>query len=62
MRSNNSSSELTRIPLSICIVILLKKLSIMFSHDACVGVNTKTNLSSGSVVRYFLVSFDLWAE
>lgn len=34
MRSGNSSFDETRIPFSICFVILLKKLSIMFSQDA----------------------------
>ena len=38
MRSDSSSLEATRIPFSICFVILLKKLSIMFNHDVCVGV------------------------
>ena len=35
--------ELTRIPLSICFVILLKKPSTRFNQEACLGVNTNSN-------------------
>ena len=62
MHSDSSSLEATRIPFSICFIILLKKISIMFNHDACVGVKTNTNLHSGSVARYCFVSFEVRVE
>ncbi len=51
----------TRIPLRHCLAIFPKKLSIRFSHEPCLGVNTNSK-RPGFVTRYFCVSFDVWAE
>ena len=58
MRFTSSSLDLTRMPRSICRVILLKKLSIILSHEPCFGVNTNSN-RPGTVARYLLVSSDV---
>lgn len=62
MRSISSCFDFTCIPLSICFVILLKKLSIIFSQESCFGVNTNSNFHSGIVDRKAFVSFNVCAE
>lgn len=47
MRLISSCFNFTQIPLSICFVILLKKLSIIFSHDPCSEVTqTQTSMQA----------------
>ena len=45
-----------------CLVILLKKLSIMFNHEPCFGVNTNLKRPFGIVSRKRRVSLEVCAE
>ena len=57
----SSSFDETRMSLRKLLAILLKRHSIMLSHEACVGVNTKEK-RFGTVNRYSLVSLEVCAE
>ena len=57
----SSSFDETRMPLRKLLAILLKRHTIMLSHEACVGVNTKEK-RFGTVNRYSLVSLEVCAE
>nr|AAU83476.1 hypothetical protein GZ28G7_39 [uncultured archaeon GZfos28G7] len=61
IRSLRSSFDETRMPLRKLLAILLKRHSIMLSHEACVGVNTKEKRFD-TVNRYSLVSLEVCAE